>query len=267
MISSAPLSLPHPVDAAPTDPPIPASIPPLQPNATGCNLRTECKIPLPHLNTTTINNDAFATYIARPLSDKQQLVLDYILAGTEDDHICTRFRIHRATLFRWKYRHPLFIAELNGRQHDLWNDIAGELRAAASKAVHTVRGLLSPGNLDAVRLRAARTLIQLVNAHRVPHTAANPVHLNDILDKLLQQQQPTAPANSTFTDTQRQSLLTQLLSEDASAESQEEADAQARRNARKNRQTVAQTTPSAETPPNRPPLVAGSPTSTATAPE
>jgi len=233
----------------------------MQPDATGCNIPTKCENPLPHLNTPTINHDAFATSIARPLTDKQQLVLDYILAGTEDDHICTRFRIHRSTLFRWKYRHPLFIAELNRRQHDLWNDIAGELRAAASKAVHTVRGLLSPGNLDAVRLRAARTLIQLVNAHRVPHAgaAANPLHLSDILDKLLQQQQPTAPANSTFTDAQRQSLLTQLLSEDATAEAKEEADAQARRHARKNRQTVAQPAASSETPSNSPPLVAGSP--------
>src|SRR4051794_8905529 len=101
--------------------------------------------------------------LSRPLTDKQEMVLQYVLAGTEDDYICNRFRTAPPSSAG---SHPLFIAELNRRQHELWNDVAGELRLAASQAVHALRSQLGVINNDTVRLRAARTLIQLVNAHR-----------------------------------------------------------------------------------------------------
>jgi hypothetical protein len=124
--------------------------------------------------------------------------------------------------------------------------------------VAAIRDQLSPATNDASRLRAARALLHLVSVHRIP-AAANPTHLSDILDKLLHQRQPTLSATSTFTDAQRQSLLTQLLEDDATAQAREDAEDQARRQSRKNRQTVAKAIPSAEEPPHSPSLVAGLP--------
>ena len=89
--------------------------------------------------------------------------------------------------------------------------------------------LAPPPDVDI--LKAQARISQLVNAHRVPPAVANPVHLNDILDKLLHQQQPDVAA-STYNDAQRQSLLDQLLKEDADAQAQDDAEALARRQSR-----------------------------------
>jgi hypothetical protein len=258
-----------PSDAAPTSP--------MRQNATAteCDIHAKCKIapvdPQPAQRVEAACPEPaqrveIAHLTASPpvrtpltkLSDKQHRAIDYLLKGQRDDTTCDLLRIHRSTLSRWKHQHPLFIAELNRRQQELWNEVAGDLRLAATSAVTAMRDQLSPGNKDVSRLRAARTLLLLVNVHRIAPGASNPIHLNDILDKLLYQQQPTAAA-STFTDAQRQSLLNQLLQDDATAQAQENAEDQARRQARKNRQTVAKTIPSSETPPDSPPLVAGLP--------
>ncbi|MDB5323411.1 MAG: hypothetical protein JWN40_5042 [Phycisphaerales bacterium] len=222
--------------------PIPAVTPadpapdPMHQNASGCIIPTECENSLTHLNTPVPVPAPVAPAPNHPLTQKQYDALDFLLDGSnyDDDYICTRLRIHRTTLYRWKHQHPLFMTELHRRREQLWNDVAGDLHFAATRAIETLRDQLSHLSDNTTRLRAARTVLQLVRAHRVPPAAANPTNLNDILDKLLHQQQPTAPnaAGATFTDAQRQTLLDRLLKEDAAAQAQDEAEALARRQAR-----------------------------------
>jgi hypothetical protein len=210
----------------------------MRPNATGCDILTKCEISLAQLNTADPASRSAAP--SNPLSEKQYAALDFLLSGYnyDDDYICTRLRIHRSTLSRWKHQHPLFMAELHRRRQEIWNEVAADLHLTATRAIKTLRDQLASLSDETTRLRAARTVLHLVNAHRVSPAAANPTHLNDILDKLLRQQQPTTLAAATaadtptFTDAQRQTLLDQLLQEDAAAQAKEDAEALARRQAR-----------------------------------
>jgi hypothetical protein len=216
----------------------------MRPNATKCDIHTKCEISLTHLNTPDLLPTPIAPAPDHPLTEKQYAALDLLLGGDNynDDYICTRLRIHRSTLSRWKHQHPHFMAELHNRRQELWNDVASDLHLAATCAIGAIRHQLSHLSDSTTRLRAARTVLQLVRAHRVSPAAANPTNLNDILDKLLHQQQPMLPAAAatpTFTDEQRQTLLNQLLSEDAAAQAQDDAEALARRQARLARNAAA----------------------------
>jgi hypothetical protein len=226
--SSAPLCAP-----APTSDPVAQE--PMRPNATKCDIHTECEISLTHLNTPDPLLALVASAPDRPLTQKQYDAVDFLLGpdNYDEGYICTRLRIHRSTLSRWKHQHPLFMAELHRRREQLWNDVAGDLHLTATGAIQTIRDQLSHLSDSTTRLRAARTVLHLVRANRIPPAAANPTNLNDILDKLLRQQQPTPPAaNATFTDAQRQTLLDQLLKADTAAQARDDAEAQARRQAR-----------------------------------
>jgi hypothetical protein len=233
--SSAPL-------CAPITPAASAADDQMRPNATGCDIYTKCEISPTHLNTPDPDPAPLAPAPSRPLNEKQYAALDFLLGryAYDDDYICTRLRIHRSTLSRWKHQHPLFMAEMHRRRQELWNDVAGDLHFTATRAIQTLRDQLSHLSDNTTRLRAARTVLHLVKANRVSPAAANPPHLNDILDQLLQRQQPSAPAAAAtgaadkpaFTDAQRQALLNQLLQADADAQAQDDAQALARRQAR-----------------------------------
>jgi hypothetical protein len=164
-----------------------------------------------------------------PLSQKQQTALNLLLAGEPGQYICRSVRIDRKTLYTWKRRHPAFVAELHRRNAELWADVAGDLREGVIDAVATLRRHLI--NFDKmVELRAARALIALVNS---PRLAPNePTSVAGVLDRLLRTTH-TPPAQQdntpTFTDTQRQALLDQLLAESTSAEAEDDAARQARR--------------------------------------
>jgi len=261
-VPSNPTADPAPA-AAPGDqsPPAPASIP-MQQNATKCNIPEKIKnltAQSAQLNTPVLAQPSTTVTAARPLSAKQEIALDMILAAYNDTDICTRLRIDRTTLYRWKYHHPLFLGELNRRQQQLWNNVAIDLRIALTRSVQAIQSMLVGFN-DTTRLRAARSLLHLVNADRLSPAGA-PTNLKDVLDHLLRQQSQPATAAAedapTFTDAQRDALLNQFLAEDAAAQALEDAQSQARRAAAQARKAVAHTTASPTPTPDSPPLAAG----------
>jgi hypothetical protein len=226
-----------------------ATTPPMHQTASGCSAVAEnSALPLAQLNTAP-------TPRVHELSTKQLQALDELLFGNSDDFICTRLRVDRSTLYRWKHRHPLFMAELNRRHQEVWTNLAAGLRVTIASALKTMRFHLHSAN-DMTQLRAARTLFQMAKASQlIP--ATGPIDPREILDQLLRQQQqqqsPTSAANANananapaanataFTDAQRQSLLDQLIDEDTTALAAADAQALARRQARKARKSVAHT--------------------------
>jgi hypothetical protein len=240
---------PAPAASTPVDapPPTPASNP-MQQNATKCTIPEKIKdltTQPAQLNTPVVAQPPAATTTARPLSARQELALDMILAAYNDADICSRLRIDRSTLYRWKYHHPLFVGELNRRQQHLWNDVALDLRVALTRAVKAIQTQLLSLN-DTTQLRAARALLHLVNADRLSPAGA-PTNLKDVLDHLLQQQSQSQPASDaqtpTFTDAQRDALLNQFLAEDAAAQAREDAQSQARRAAAAQRRLAPTNSP------------------------
>ena len=199
----------------------PASSVQMHENARNCTVSAEIAPQPAQLNTPTPQPSS-----TRALSQKHRTALDMLVAGKSDSEICLALKIDASTLYRWKHKNPLFIAELNRRHQELWSDIAANLRLAVARAIATIdRQLLSPDDVESHR--AARTLINLANINRLSPMNA-PTRVDDVLDTFLRNQQPKPTTGSDdhadiFSDAQRQALFEQIIAE----EDQAEADLQA----------------------------------------
>jgi len=216
----------------------PASSTPMHENARECTVSAERDFSPPQLNT-------------RTLTQKHRAALDMLAAGKSDSEVCYALKIDASTLYRWKHNNPIFVAELNRRHQELWNDLAADLRLTVGKAIRTIDLQLRCAN-DLARLRAARTLIQLIKADRLSPENA-PTHIDDILDMLLRRQQPKAAPKSgqdtpTFTPAQRQALFDQLMAQDAQAEAEEQAATAAADRNRTSATTAANQPPTPDAP-------------------
>jgi hypothetical protein len=151
----------------------------------------------------------------RPLTLRQLTAIDLLLAAKTDAEIVKKLKIDRRTLYNWRHKNPLFIAELNRRSHAAWNETAQRLRALVTRALDTLSEQLGGLISDAGRTRAARTLIHLIVNQKLAPTG--PTNLNEILDQFLDAAQPPKPNGSaaTYSDTQRTQILHDLLTESA----------------------------------------------------
>jgi hypothetical protein len=219
-----------------------AAAPPLSPvhqDATECIISPKRENSPLQLNTT-----------APALTQKQLAALDLLAAGESDSVVSFRLKIHRTTLYRWKYHNPAFIVELNRRHQELWSDFAAELRLGVARAIGVVRRQLGSVN-DVTQLRAARLMINLVNTDRISPKNA-PTRVDDVLNNFLRAAQPLtlkeAPAAPTFTDAQRQALLERLLADEDAANAEQEAQRAAARSKRALQSTLGQSAGSASAP-------------------
>jgi transposase-like protein len=143
-----------------------------------------------------------------PLSLRQQAALARLLAGEPLGDIARALEIDPRTLYRWRRHHPAFTAELTRRQRELWGDLADDLRGAVADGVGTLRGHLV--NHDPMtQLRAARFLVNLVNADRLRPTGATTV--DGVLDEMLRES--TSPPATPEHQAQRRALLDRLLAD------------------------------------------------------
>ncbi len=167
----------------------------------------------PHANSPTPSS-----HPPRPLHPKQLKAIDYLVAGDSPHTVCRLIRIDAKTLYNWRHRNPLFIAEYNRRCQSAWNEVADDLRHLVTHALAVLRSQLHHTQPDASQVRAARTLISLVNTRKLTPTA--PTSVDAVLDQLLRAEsrraQPAAPAEDapTLTDEQRSAFLDRLLAED-----------------------------------------------------
>jgi transposase-like protein len=143
-----------------------------------------------------------------PLSPQQQVALRRLLAGEPLGDIARALQIDPRTLYRWRHHHPAFAAELTRLQRDLWSDIADALRMTVAAGVDKIREHLSRPN-DMTQLRAARLLINLVNAPRLAPTG--PTTVEGVLDEMLRQSAP--PPSTPEVDAQRRALLDRLMAD------------------------------------------------------
>ncbi|HEY7120490.1 MAG TPA: hypothetical protein VH475_28155, partial [Tepidisphaeraceae bacterium] len=126
--------------------------------------------------------------------------------------VCKALRIDPRTLYNWRHHNPLFIAEFNRRQQELWDDTASHVRRVVAAATDRIRYLLLVADYTS-QIRAARVLLSLVNSPRLAPTG--PMRLDRVLDQLLDARggraDDQAPA---YTDAQRQHLFDQLMAQD-----------------------------------------------------
>jgi hypothetical protein len=163
------------------------------------------------------NNSAKVPQVHAPLTPKQLLALNRLFAGDSEQAICHALQINRRTLYNWKRHNPAFAAEMNRRHAELWTDVAADLRYGVADAVTTLRDHLRRAREPITQLRAARALINLVNAPRLAPT--EPTNIVDIIDQLMRAALPRPKPDGapTFTDAQRQAFLEQLEAEQDAA--------------------------------------------------
>jgi hypothetical protein len=140
-----------------------------------------------------------------PLTPRQQAALARLLAGEPLGDIARALQIDPKTLYNWRRTNPTFVAELTRRQRDLWLDISDDLRTTVAAGVGTLRGhLVNPSPMT--QLRAARLLINLVNAPRLAPTG--PTTVEGVLDEMLRDRTP--PPATPEQAAQRRALLDQF---------------------------------------------------------
>jgi hypothetical protein len=96
----------------------------------------------------------------RPLSPAQDNAVDLLLLGQPDREVAAAVGVSRETVWAWRHRHPVFIAELNRRRKALWGDAHDRLRALVGKAVEVLEQAVHGGDL-----KAAVEVLKIVKIH------------------------------------------------------------------------------------------------------
>jgi hypothetical protein len=72
------------------------------------------------------------------LTPRQQTAITLLAVGHPTVVVARRIGVGRSTLFRWRVYNPVFAAELNRRQRDMFDVLANRVRLVAMKAVRIV---------------------------------------------------------------------------------------------------------------------------------
>lgn len=95
----------------------------------------------------------------RQLSIEQQNAIDHILQGKSDRATAEAVGVSRQTVWEWRKRDILFIAELNRQRTELWSEARDRMKALANRALDVVEHQLDSGDSKA-SLAAAKYILQ-----------------------------------------------------------------------------------------------------------
>jgi hypothetical protein len=95
----------------------------------------------------------------RQLSIEQQNAIDNLLQGQSDRAVAEAVGVSRQTVWEWRNRNPVFIAELNRRRFELWDEAQERMKSLANRALDVVELQLGSGDPKA-SLAAAKYVLQ-----------------------------------------------------------------------------------------------------------
>ena len=95
----------------------------------------------------------------RQLSQEQLNAIEHILQGKSDRAVAEAVSVTRQTIWEWRNKDPLFIAELNRQRFELWWDARERLKSLANRALDVVEVQLDSGDPKA-SLAAAKYILQ-----------------------------------------------------------------------------------------------------------
>jgi hypothetical protein len=95
----------------------------------------------------------------RQLSIEQENAIEYLLQGKSDATAAEAVGVARQTVWEWRNRNPLFIAELNRRRFELWDEAQERMKSLANRALDVLELQLSSGDPKAA-LAAAKYILQ-----------------------------------------------------------------------------------------------------------
>jgi hypothetical protein len=95
----------------------------------------------------------------RQLSIEQQNAVDHLLQGRSDRAVAEEVGVSRQTVWEWRNKDPLFIAELNRQRSEMWHEARERLKSLANRALDVVELQLGSSDPKA-SLAAARYVLQ-----------------------------------------------------------------------------------------------------------
>jgi hypothetical protein len=95
----------------------------------------------------------------RQLSIEQENALEFLLQGQSDRAVAEAAGVSRQTVWEWRNRNPVFIAELNRRRFELWDEAQERMKSLANRALDVVELQLDSGDPKAA-LAAAKYILQ-----------------------------------------------------------------------------------------------------------
>jgi hypothetical protein len=95
----------------------------------------------------------------RPLSQEQIDAIEYLLQGKSDKVIAEIVGVSRQTIWEWRKQDPLFIAEVNRRRVELWNEACERMKSLANRALDVLELQLNSGD-PKTSLAAAKYVLQ-----------------------------------------------------------------------------------------------------------
>jgi hypothetical protein len=95
----------------------------------------------------------------RQLSIEQENAIDNLLQGKSDRATAEAVGVSRQTVWEWRNRNPVFIAELNRRRFELWDEAQERMKSLANLAIDVVELQLGSGDPKAA-LAAAKYVLQ-----------------------------------------------------------------------------------------------------------
>jgi Homeodomain-like domain len=105
----------------------------------------------------------------KTLSPEQENAIDLLILGKSDREVADTVGVTRETIWHWRHKHPIFIAELNCRRQALWAGAHERLRALVGRAVDVIEEAVGDGDLKtAIELLKAVKLYGEVGAPQGP---------------------------------------------------------------------------------------------------
>jgi DNA-binding CsgD family transcriptional regulator len=89
------------------------------------------------------------TFKPRALTMTEQNAIDLLITGKSDGEVGEVLGLDRGTIWRYRHRNPIFMAELERRRAEVWRAPQERLRSLMSKAVENIAALVETGNYDA----------------------------------------------------------------------------------------------------------------------
>jgi DNA-binding CsgD family transcriptional regulator len=89
------------------------------------------------------------TFKPHALTMTEQNAIDLLITGKSDGEVGEALGLDRGTIWRYRHRNPIFMAELERRRAEIWRAPQERLRSLVSKAVENIAALVETGNYDA----------------------------------------------------------------------------------------------------------------------
>jgi small-conductance mechanosensitive channel len=95
----------------------------------------------------------------RQLSQEQLNAIEHLLQGQSDRATAEAVGVSRQTVWEWRKRDPLFIAELNRQRSEMWTEARERMKSLANRALDVVELQLGSDDPKA-SLAAAKYVLQ-----------------------------------------------------------------------------------------------------------